>query len=59
MRKKLTPKSQAKIKPPFVQFLFLTIFDPKIVSCEQIYDFKSSSHLLSYVAIRMITLYIP
>ena len=41
MRKKLTPKSQAKTKPPFLQFLFLTIFDPKIVSCEQIYDFKS------------------
>ena len=40
MPKKLTPKSQAKIKPQFSQYSFLTIFNPKKVSCEQIYDFK-------------------
>ena len=32
----MTPKSQAKIKPPFPQYPFLTIFGPKTVSCEQI-----------------------
>ena len=35
------PKSQAKIKPSFPQYPFLTIFNPKKVSYEQIYDFKS------------------
>ena len=40
MPKKMTPKSQAKIKPSFPQYLFLTIFNPKKVSCEQIYNFK-------------------
>ena len=39
--KKITPKSQAKIKPSFPQYPYLTIFNPKRVSCEQIYDFKS------------------
>ena len=34
----MTPKSQAKIKPSFPQYPFLTIFNPK--KCEQIYDFK-------------------
>ena len=29
MPKKVTPKSQAKIKPSFPQYLFLTIFNPK------------------------------
>ena len=39
--KELMPKSQAKIKPSFPQHpFFLTIFKPKKVSCEQIYDFK-------------------
>ena len=41
MPKKMTPKSQAKIKPSFPQYLFLTIFNPKKVSSEQIFDFKS------------------
>ena len=36
----MTPKSLAKIKLSFPQYLFLTIFNPKRVSCEQIYDFK-------------------
>ena len=40
MPKKMTPKSQSKIKPPFPQYPFLTIFNPKKVSGEQIYDFK-------------------
>ena len=40
MPKKMTPKSQAKIKPQFRQYPFLTTFNPKKVSCEQIYDFK-------------------
>ena len=40
MPKKMTPKSQAKIKLPFPQYPFLTI-NPKKVSCEQIYNFKS------------------
>ena len=40
MPKKMTPKSQAKIKPSFPQYPFLTIFNLKKVSCEQIYDFK-------------------
>ena len=29
MPKKMTPKSQAKIKPQFLQYQFLTIFNPK------------------------------
>ena len=41
MPKKMTPKSQAKIKLPFPRYPFLTIFNPENVSCEQIYDFKS------------------
>ena len=41
MHKKVMPKSQAKIKPSFLQYPFLTIFNPKKVSCDQIYDFKS------------------
>ena len=41
MPKKMTPKSQAKLKPLFPQYPFLTIFNPKKVSCEQIYNFKS------------------
>ena len=41
MLKKIMPKSQVKIKPSFPQYPFLTIFNPKKVSCEQIYDFKS------------------
>ena len=41
MPKKMTPKSQAKIKPSFLQYPFLTIFNPKKVSSEQIFDFKS------------------
>ena len=40
MPEKMTPKSQAKIKPQFSQYPFLTIFNPKKVSCEQIYDYK-------------------
>ena len=40
MPKKMWPKSQTKIKPQFPQYPFLTIFNPKKVSCEQIYDFK-------------------
>ena len=39
--KKMTPKSQAKIKPSFPQYPFLTIFNLKKVSCEEICDFKS------------------
>ena len=39
--KKMTPKSQVKITPSFSQYPFLTIFNPKKVSCEQIYEFKS------------------
>ena len=38
--KKMKQKSQAKIKQSFPQYPFLTIFNPKNVSCEQIYDFK-------------------
>ena len=38
--KKMTPKSLTKIKLPFPQYLFLTIFNPKKVSCEQTHDFK-------------------
>ena len=56
MSKKMMSQSQAKIKPSFSQYPFLTIFNFKKVSCEQIYDFKS--HLSSYIAMRMITLYI-
>ena len=41
MPKKMTPKSQVKIKPSFPQYPFLSIFNPKKVSCEQIYNFKS------------------
>ena len=37
----MTPKSQVKITPSFSQYPFLTIFNPKKVSCEQIYEFKS------------------
>ena len=36
----MTLKSQAKIKPSFSQYPILTIFNPKKVSWEQIYDFK-------------------
>ena len=36
----MTQKYQAKIKQSFPQYPFLTIFNPKNVSCEQIYDFK-------------------
>ena len=41
MPKKMTPKSQAKIKPSFPQYPFLTIFNPKKVSSGQIFHFKS------------------
>ena len=41
MPKKMTPKSQAKIKPQFPQYPFLIIFNSKKVSCKQIYTFKS------------------
>ena len=34
----MAPKSQAKIKPSFPQYPFLTNFNPKKVSCQQIYD---------------------
>ena len=37
----MMPKSQAKIKPQFAQYPFLTIFNPKKVSCELIHIFKS------------------
>ena len=37
--KTMTPKSQAKIKPLFLQYRFLTIINPKKASCEQMYDF--------------------
>ena len=40
MPKKMMSKSQAKLKPSFLQYPFLTIFNPKKVSCEQIFDFK-------------------
>ena len=40
MPKQMTPKSQAKIKPSSPQYPFLTIYNPKKVSCEQIQDFK-------------------
>ena len=40
MPNKMMPKSQAKIKLSFPQYPFLTIFNPKKVPCEQIYDFK-------------------
>ena len=40
MPKKMTPKSQSKIKPSFPQYPFLTIFNPKKVSGKQIYDFN-------------------
>ena len=36
----MAPKSQAKKKPQFPQYTFLTTFNPKKVSREQIYDFK-------------------
>ena len=36
----MTPDSQANIKPSFPQYPVLTIFNPKKVSREQIYDFK-------------------
>ena len=39
--KKMMPKSQAKLKPSFPQYPFLTIFNLKKVSQVQIYDFKS------------------
>ena len=41
MPKKMTPKSQAKIKPSNHNTPFLTIFNLKKVPREQIYDFKS------------------
>ena len=41
MPKKMTSKSQAKIKPSILQHPFLTISNPTKVSCEQMYDFKS------------------
>ena len=40
MPKKMMPKSQVKVKPSSPQYPFLTIFNPKKVSCEQICDFK-------------------
>ena len=40
MPKKMTPKSQAKIKSSFPNYPFLTIFNLKKVSCEQLYGFK-------------------
>ena len=36
MPKKMTPKSQAKIKPSFSQYPCLTIFNPKKLSPEQL-----------------------
>ena len=38
--KSMTPKSQAKIKPSFSQYPFLTIFNLKKVSSEQMYNLK-------------------
>ena len=43
---KITPKSQAKIEPPFPQYSFLTIFNPKkyhankytVLSLNRIYE---------------------
>ena len=40
MPKKMMPKSQAKIKSSFPNYPFLTIFNLKKVSCEQLYGFK-------------------
>ena len=40
MPKKMTPKSQAKIKSSFPNYPFLTIFNLRKVSCEQLYGFK-------------------
>ena len=40
MPKKMTPKSQAKIKPSCPKYPFFNYFNRKNVSCEQIYDFK-------------------
>ena len=40
MPKKMTPKSQAKIKSSFPNYPFLTIFNLKKVSYEQLYGFK-------------------
>ena len=47
--KKVTPKSQAKIKPSFLQHPFLTISNPTKVSCEQIYDLITFMRLYSNV----------
>ena len=44
MPKKMTAKSQAKIKPQFPQNPFDLFFNPKKVSCEQIYILKSQSY---------------
>ena len=44
MSSKNLPKSQVKIKPLFLQYPSLTIFNPKKVSREQIYNFKFLSH---------------
>ena len=52
----MTPKSQAKIKPQFPQYPFLTIFNPKKVSCEQIYVLIT---LWGYIVMCIIMLYIP
>ena len=41
MPKKMTPISQANLKPSFPQYPFLTIFNLKKVPQKQIYDFKS------------------
>ena len=38
MHKKMTSKSQGKIKSPFPQYPIFKCFSPKKVSCEQIYD---------------------
>ena len=40
MPKNMTPKFQAKIKPSFPQYPFLTTFNLRKVSFEQINDFK-------------------
>ena len=37
MPKKMTPKSQAKTKTPYLQYPF---FNSEKVSCKQIYNFK-------------------
>ena len=44
----MVPKSQAKIKPQFLQYPFLTIFNPKKVWCEQIYVLSFNHIMIIY-----------